>query len=340
MKVFFLSPFDHNHSHSGAKIRVNELIKILSKKHKVGLLAPWKNPDAFFNIGINFNASTIYYFLKSIFIIFLKRPNILISESPISFSIPMLTKTYLVIHDTKFATNHGRKYKNLSFFLYYLSSRLCNGVITVSKTEAENISKLLRIPLNKIKVSYNGININWMNIKNEIRPKERIYDFIYVSNFAKHKGHLNLLEILAEYFPDSRTCFVGSDFGTGDNIRKYISKKNLKVEIYNNISQEKLQHLYLSSKVFVFPSMLEGFGIPYIEARACGCSIITNNLKVFIELSELLGGENHDIEDKDLFASRMHYLLNNFKSNDYIDLKIFDWSNIATQLIDMLTKVK
>ena len=66
---------------------------------------------------------------------------LVISESPISFSMPYLFRTVLVIHDTKFAGEYGRSARWITYWSYWISSRLCSAVQTVSESERDKLSK-------------------------------------------------------------------------------------------------------------------------------------------------------------------------------------------------------
>jgi glycosyltransferase involved in cell wall biosynthesis len=117
-------------------------------------------------------------------------------------------------------------------------------------------------------------------------PFERKYDFVYVSSFAKHKRHDQIVNVAP---PGSRICFVGRDLGSLPRIQEAIEKRKgeIKVDVLQSVDDDfELFRLLRSSYCGVFPSVFEGFGIPILEYAACGLHVIASDIKPFLELSE------------------------------------------------------
>ena len=79
----------------------------------------------------------------------------------------------------------------------------------------------------------------------------------------------------------------------------------MKCQIFEDLSMHELISVYDSSRVFVFPSQLEGFGLPFIEARSRNLTVVANRLEVFDELAARVGGYIVDIEDREKFAMQL-----------------------------------
>src|SRR6185437_3045606 len=212
---------------------------------------------------------------------------------PISFG---RFKIVHLIHDTKFAGEHGRRWSNLARHLHGISVRKADAVMTVSHAEAANIRALYgaRTPLI---VSYNGLSSAWVDTPKQEGNWE--YDILYVSNFAAHKGHQDLIEATAGL--SYRIALVGSDFGNETTIKQLIGKSSCRFDIVANLDEASLIRLYDRSAIKVFPSRVEGFGMPFLEARSRGLPVVANDLPVFRELRGLVGGELVDCSNHEEF---------------------------------------
>ena len=115
------------------------------------------------------------------------------------------------------------------------------------------------------------------------------YDGVYLGRLAHTKGVLELIEIwrnVVNLKPDVRLGIIGG----GDDviINQMITKIN-NLDLQNNIDiigfidDEKAYAILKSSRVFVFPSFEEGFGIVVVEALASGCHVVLWDLAVFQE---------------------------------------------------------
>ena len=109
------------------------------------------------------------------------------------------------------------------------------------------------------------------------------------------------------------------------------------VFIINNVNFEDLPTLYQSSKIFIYPSFFEGFGIPIIEAFNSQTPVITSNINIFKEVADdaALFFENNSTED---LSEKILLLLNDESQRQDIirkgenRAKFFSGKNIATDL--------
>lgn len=68
--------------------------------------------------------------------------------------------------------------------------------------------------------------------------------------------------------------------------RKYVSVKDMRnIRFLGNVSKEDLVGLYSGAKALVYPSLYEGFGLPILEAMACGCPVVTSNVSSMAEVA-------------------------------------------------------
>jgi glycosyltransferase involved in cell wall biosynthesis len=116
--------------------------------------------------------------------------------------------------------------------------------------------------------------------------------------------------------------------------RAYAETEGINVTFFNKLSTEALIDLYDTAKVFVFPSELEGFGIPFIEARARGIPVVASDLAVFRELAAKLGGHIVNFDRCERAAASIFEALNQRDTRrDVVD---FHWSRIADRLVEQI----
>lgn len=116
------------------------------------------------------------------------------------------------------------------------------------------------------------------------------------------------------------------------------------VRFISNVGDEKLRLLYASADVFVFPSFYEGFGIPPLEAMACGCPVVCSNAT---SLPEVVGdaGPLHNPTDLDGFASSIIKILTDANHASELSKKglerskLFAWESIAQKTAEVYEKM-
>ena len=121
---------------------------------------------------------------------------------------------------------------------------------------------------------------SYFNIK---RVDNADLDFIYVSEGPKHKNHLVLLKawvLLAKegLFP-KLTLTLSNDYKEIiDQINQLSKKHNIKIENLGYIDSKNVLSLYSRAKALIYPSFMESFGLPLIEARLIGLPILASEL--------------------------------------------------------------
>jgi len=168
---------------------------------------------------------------------------------------------------------------------------LCDGIITVSNYSKEDIVKAFNFPREKIHVTYlAGENIyrtmDKIESKNVIKKHYSIDgDYIlYIGGFSPRKNIMGLIEAFSKLVPlldkDIKLVIAGKH-GISYNIYKNrVEELHLadKIIFPGFIELEHLPYLYNAAKLFTYPSFYEGFGLPPIEAMACGVPVIASNV--------------------------------------------------------------
>ncbi|OGY44723.1 MAG: hypothetical protein A3B89_01295 [Candidatus Buchananbacteria bacterium RIFCSPHIGHO2_02_FULL_40_13] len=166
-------------------------------------------------------------------------------------------------------------------------------IIAVSKYTKKDIIKLLKIEPAKIIVTYEGVDLpktSQMNC-NELKTKLGISkDFLlYVGSAYPHK---NLEKLISAFKiidnPNLQLVLVGKKNYFYNRLAKEIKKEKLEnnVILTDYLSDDELTGLYKSAKLYVFPSLIEGFGLPPLEAQSYSLPVVSSNSTC---LPEILG---------------------------------------------------
>jgi len=170
-------------------------------------------------------------------------------------------------------------------------------IITISQHSKKDILKVFQIPEEKIKVIYLGVDRAYQPLISNLKEATSKYGInkkfiFYFGNFNPHKNVKALIEAyyrLPQKIKDGYQLVLG---GRRDRHCMGLEKmiKRLKLEekaIFTGfISEKDLPAIYSAAELFVFPSLREGFGLPPLEAMACGTPVITSNIT---SLPEVVG---------------------------------------------------
>jgi glycosyltransferase involved in cell wall biosynthesis len=232
------------------------------------------------------------------------------------------------------------------------------AVITVSNYEKARILNRLKIDEKKIRVIYNGIDEDRFCIRNnnpdlaEIKKRYNLpHKFIlFLGNTSARKNALRVIEAYSLYA--SRTEFPVSIVTPGLP-EKFISQhlnainQNNKLKHFitpGYIRDEDLATLYSLSTVFLYPSLSEGFGMPLVEAMACGTPVITSDISCLPEIAGNAALLVDPTNTESITDSITKMLGNETLRLDkitvgLINAKRFSWDKTAEQVFEVYEKV-
>jgi glycosyltransferase involved in cell wall biosynthesis len=159
-------------------------------------------------------------------------------------------------------------------------------IICISESTRQDLLRLYQVPLEKTAVVHLAHHpIFSVAIKSkDKREKEFI---LFIGNRSRYKGFDTLLEAFASWKQQDMdlVCAGGGEWSEMETqkISKYGLLKRL--TLFPQTSDEHLAELYNQASAFVYPSHYEGFGIPLLEAMACGCPIVASRIPSFVEVA-------------------------------------------------------
>lgn len=176
--------------------------------------------------------------------------------------------------------------KTLAFYTMLSLLKKAYTIITVSNFTAEAL-KQSGVSKAKIHVSGNAIDTSLVQ---DTSPQinRKIYDAIFVGRIAKEKGVFDLLKIWKEIVKvrkDAKLLVVGSGLEIS-SVKEKIAESGLEknVILHGSCGDKELYDLLASSKIFVFPSIFEGWGIAVAEALACGIPVVAYDIPALKEV--------------------------------------------------------
>lgn len=208
-------------------------------------------------------------------------------------------KQLAVIHDLNFE-HYPENLPLVSryYYRYYFPrfARKASRIVTVSEFSKRDIIETYGIEGEKIDVVYNGANEGFQPVSEEVKSATRAkYTgnsayFVFIGSLNPRKnisGILRAYDRFRENSGELRLLIVGERmFWSRDIERTYRGMKYRDgVDFVGRISSGEVNRVIGSAEALLFPSILEGFGIPIVEAFRCGVPVITSNITSMPEVA-------------------------------------------------------
>lgn len=164
-------------------------------------------------------------------------------------------------------------------------------VIAVSETTASEIQKYFRLPADRVEVVLNGLDHERFRPDTSAAPDDELRArlglanpfFLYIARLEHPaKNHVRLIQAFERYRdenPDGNDLALGgSDWHGADVIHEAIRSSRHAARIHNLgfVADGDVPRLYRAAQALVFPSLFEGFGLPPLEAMACGTPVASS----------------------------------------------------------------
>lgn len=196
---------------------------------------------------------------------------------------PIFYKNKLsTLHDItyiRYPNTYSKSFRWFYQIIIPLVLRTSKHIFTVSEFSKKEISKYYHTPKEKISVVYNAVDKAFYPQIDENLKKENY--LLAVSSIKENKNFKMILSAFEEASKqiDNLKLFIAGDLKNNNfsNINLNAFVNNPRIKLLGRISDTELIKYYSNTIAFLFPSLYEGFGIPVLEAQACGCPVIASN---------------------------------------------------------------
>jgi len=230
-------------------------------------------------------------------------------------------------------------------------------IIAVSESTKRDTIRLLGVPEHKITVIYESANriyqpINDHEILERTRDKYRINrDFIlFVGTIEPRKNVPTLLrayrQLLDSYKTDVKLVIVGRRGWLSEEVFTLVDQLKLGDDVLflGRVPIEDLLYLYNAAQLLVQPSFYEGFGLPPLEAMACGTPVVVSNVSSLPEVVGDAGVLVDPQEVSELTVAIWRVLTDSALRNDLITkglrrARCFSWEKTALQTLELYQRV-
>lgn len=224
----------------------------------------------------------------------------------------------------RYPQSYSFKFRKIYELMARLNFRNSQSFITVSEFSKQDIATYYKVDINNIHVIYNGVSQNFEN--NDALKENNMKPFaLAVSSPNYHKNFSAMIEAFLQANVDLELRIIGSAAG-GFKSLDLTNIEDSNIKFLGRLSDEALIELYQTADFFIFPSLYEGFGIPPLEAQACGCPVISSNAA---SLPEVLkeSAEYFNPQDVDEMAQKIRLIANDH--NKRLGLKDAGFKNVA-----------
>jgi glycosyltransferase involved in cell wall biosynthesis len=230
-------------------------------------------------------------------------------------------------------------------------------IVAVSQFTRQEVRHLFGIPQKKIDVAYNALDERFLHghatdaEKLVVSQRYQVnYPFLlYVGRVSPHKNVVRIIEAFSALktelakdckYPDLKLIIIGDDLSSHPDLRRTVRRSGVDkdVRFLGFVPIDILRIFYDAAKVFVFPSLYEGFGLPPLEAMAHGTPVVTSNTS---SLPEVVGDAAVLVNPENVFEIMrgLHSALldpalrSQMKQRSQAQVAKFSWETSVRQLL-------
>lgn len=227
-------------------------------------------------------------------------------------------------------------------------------IATVSEYSRQDLLRTYQLPPEKVAVTYNGVEAHFTpeslpNETEDVRHRfgiKRDY-LLAVGSLQPRKNLVRLIRVYAKLRSENENftpqlVIVGRKLWLADDIFAEVRRQFWKDDVIltGYVNDEDLPKLYRQATAFVYPSLFEGFGLPPVEAMACGTPVVTSNNsslpEVTGEAALLIDPLSQDsIESALLEITRDQILRTRLKEKGIEQAKRFTWQGAAEKTLQL-----
>jgi glycosyltransferase involved in cell wall biosynthesis len=277
--------------------------------------------------------------------------------------IPLIKRTRIVatVHDLAPLSIDAKYDRARMFFnrsIVPSMIRKADHVIAVSHHTRSDLVRRIGYPEDRISVIHPGIDHDRFRPLQKDAARKSLAElhgldhpfFVYVSRLEHPaKNHIRLIEAFERFKLENdsahRLVFAGADWNGADAIRARAAQSPVRTDIVflGFVPMASLPLLYSGCDLMVYPSLFEGFGLPVVEALACGAPTACSNTSALKEIAGTLLPTFNPNSTEELFqclenaVSAGSNAENRARGTEYA--RTFDWRNVARRVMGVYQSV-
>jgi glycosyltransferase involved in cell wall biosynthesis len=283
------------------------------------------------------------------------------NTAPLNITVPLLLTLHDIIYLESINFTKGSWYQIFGNFYRRwnvpIIVKKTAKIITVSEYERKNIVDYFRLSPDHVQTIYNGVGENFYKVRDEgvlssIKKKYNLpEDYVfYLGNTDPRKNIKGVMKALAWLRKNNMLSFSLVMPGVDHTFLREVASGVGDPEILNSIllpgyiPDDDLAAIYSMARVFLFPSLREGFGLPILEAMACGVPVITSNTSSMPEVagnaSLLIDPDNEEeIASAILKLLKDSLLRRELINKGFERSSAFSWENNARKTLSLYKSV-
>jgi glycosyltransferase involved in cell wall biosynthesis len=230
-------------------------------------------------------------------------------------------------------------------------------IFAVSRFTKNEVGKLFGIDQGKIEIVYNAIDHRFLSGHASDTDRQFLAEryqvtypyLLYAGRISPHKNLVRIIEAFSalktdllkqDLFPDLKLIIIGDELSKHPDLRRTVVRGGVQndVRFMGFVPIEVLRIFYDAAKVFVFPSLYEGFGLPPLEAMAHGTPVLTSNTS---SLPEVVGNAAVLVNPENVFEMMRalervlldQQLREKMRQRGYEQVKKFSWDVAAAEVL-------
>ncbi len=357
MKIIFDARVIERHTHGIARFSVNLLDQLLSLDRQNEYLVltrfPWVK-DWFQPLArVDWRTVPVppYNFREQALIPWLLRkdPFDLFFSPTYAVPLALASRSILTIHDLIhliFPRDYGWKYRWYYRLLVHPAVTRSRRVFTVSESSRRDIVAYLGGENVPIEVIPNGLESFWSP-----RPEDPEFlgrvglttgFILFVGNNRPHKNFSRVLEAFRRLVREG--AYPGKLVVVGLTPDRLPAELSGRLVVFPFCPDPELVLLYSSAQLLIAPSLYEGFGLPVLEAMACGCPVLVSRTASLPEITGAAGRQVDPFQVEDIFSGLKQILTDPILRQHMIrsgldQARLFSWKATAQKVLQIFEEL-
>jgi glycosyltransferase involved in cell wall biosynthesis len=287
------------------------------------------------------------------------------NTAPLSINIPLVLTLHDIIYMEKsymqILKGSGTSYQKFgNLYRRFVVPKIIKNskkIITVSEFEKRRIADFFKLDGKKLKAVYNGVSTHFKKITDNeelirVKEKYKLPDkfFFFLGNTDPKKNTKGVLQALSLFYKGNTEGYklVMLDYEKAelDKLIAEIGDPSLSDHIHltGYVINTDLPAIYNLCSIFLYPSLRESFGIPMLEAMACGVPVITSNTSSMPEIADEAALIIDPFKPEDITDGIIKILSNEKFKSELIEKGFkqaarFTWKSMAEKVLNIYKEI-